>query len=224
MTSGIYKIINVLNNRIYIGSSTSLETRKKKHFSLLKRKRHENLFLQNDFNKCGPENFIFEIILETDCEDLLLDFEQNYLDEYWDGQKQCYNINPVAAKPPIQTGNNYRLGKSLTVEHKKLIKEARKFQIFTTDTRKKMSAAQRKRKHSFETKKKISDSNKNRKVSKETKIKISNALKNRPAWNKGKKFSTEIKQKMSESRKGKKRGRYTKKVIKEPVDTFVQIK
>ena len=94
--SGVYKITNLLNGRIYIGSAINLRIRRNGHINLLRTNKHDNQFLQNDFNKCSEESFIFEVILETNQKDLLLFFEQSYLDEYYDEQKQCYNILPKA--------------------------------------------------------------------------------------------------------------------------------
>ena len=89
---GIYQIKNITNDRIYIGQTVSLKRRKIEHFRRLKNNNHHNSYLQNDFNKCGKKCFEFQIILETNCAHLLNDFEQSYLNEYWDNKKNCYNI------------------------------------------------------------------------------------------------------------------------------------
>lgn len=62
MDCGIYKITNIINNKVYIGSSISLKEREYKHFWMLKKGLHDNPYLQNSFDKYGKENFIFEII------------------------------------------------------------------------------------------------------------------------------------------------------------------
>lgn len=67
--SGVYRIRNEQNGRVYIGSSINLPRRKKEHFQLLKRNSHTNQFLQNDFNK-NP-NFVFEILKLCNCADVL---------------------------------------------------------------------------------------------------------------------------------------------------------
>jgi len=63
--SGIYKIINLKNGRFYIGSAADVFGRRKQHFWYLKKNIHQNQFLQNDFNKCGLENFRFVLLEET---------------------------------------------------------------------------------------------------------------------------------------------------------------
>jgi hypothetical protein len=93
--SGIYEITNAVNGRRYVGSSIDLDRRKRDHFSSLKRNKHGNPYLQNDFNKCGAGAFRFSV-LET-CEIwLLLEKEQTLLDACWDNKKTCYNIRKKA--------------------------------------------------------------------------------------------------------------------------------
>jgi group I intron endonuclease len=60
---GIYKILNIITNNFYIGSSKDLERRKYNHFSKLKENKHKNKKLQADFNKFKEKSFKF-IILE----------------------------------------------------------------------------------------------------------------------------------------------------------------
>ena len=59
---GIYRIINLLTLRFYIGSTFNLEGREISHFSLLERNEHPNTYLQNSFNEHGIGNFKFEIL------------------------------------------------------------------------------------------------------------------------------------------------------------------
>jgi len=70
--SGIYGIINLKNNKIYIGLSTRLNVRKKSHFNALKRGNHINKYLQSAFNKYGEDAFSFIVLeyLESDKEKL----------------------------------------------------------------------------------------------------------------------------------------------------------
>ena len=59
---GIYKIINTINNKIYIGQSIDIKRRWNDHKSELRRNAHYNIYLQQSWNKYGEENFIFEVI------------------------------------------------------------------------------------------------------------------------------------------------------------------
>ncbi len=65
---GIYKIKNIINNKVYIGSSINILDRKRTHLYKLRKNKHENNHLQNSFNKYGEKNFIFSIIIECDKE------------------------------------------------------------------------------------------------------------------------------------------------------------
>lgn len=89
---GVYRIQNLLNNRFYIGSSRHTWTRFRSHVSLLKRGKHRNQFLQNDWNVCGEEAFEFLLIEQVDNLDELIELEQKWLDAHFDHQISCYNI------------------------------------------------------------------------------------------------------------------------------------
>ncbi len=92
--SGIYFIINKVNNNFYIGSAKNLYERFHQHRNKLRKNKHPNNYLQNAYNKYKEENFIF--IVKEYCElDIRFVREQYYIDKY----KPKYNIdlivNPV---------------------------------------------------------------------------------------------------------------------------------
>lgn len=89
--SGIYKIINKINNKYYVGSSNNIGRRWRKHKYELNCNKHNNVYLQNSWNKHGEENFIFTIIDRLD-EYLLLNKEQEYLDIASQYPDTCYNL------------------------------------------------------------------------------------------------------------------------------------
>ena len=60
--AGIYKIENVKNNKVYIGSAVNLHKRKCEHFLHLKNNYHVNNYLQSSFNKYGINCFKFIVI------------------------------------------------------------------------------------------------------------------------------------------------------------------
>lgn len=93
--SGIYCIINIVNNKRYIGSSKNIRIRLWKHRSLLRGGKHENPHLQNSWNKNGENNFDYYIIEQCD-EIKLLEREQYYINN----MKPEYNINLITQKPP----------------------------------------------------------------------------------------------------------------------------
>ena len=53
MARGIYKIINVVNNKFYVGSAVDLKRRKTRHFSELRTGKHNNRYLQSSWDKYG---------------------------------------------------------------------------------------------------------------------------------------------------------------------------
>lgn len=59
MDAFIYGIRNLVNNKIYIGSTKNIKYRKYFHFYDLKHKRHHSTHLQKSFDKYGKEQFVF---------------------------------------------------------------------------------------------------------------------------------------------------------------------
>ena len=114
MKSGIYKITNLINGKIYIGSTCNFKDRKSKH----KNKRSDSLISRAIF-KYGWDNFSFEIIEYCDRE-LLIEREQFYLD----------------LLQPFKENNGYNLLRNCTVngwighhhtdETKKIMSEKKK--------------------------------------------------------------------------------------------------
>lgn len=96
-SSGIYQIRNLNNGRIYIGSAKEFKSRLTCHTKTLRKGTHHNKFLQNDWNKCGEDSFIFEVleVVEGEQSERLL-VEQTYLDTYHDKQDSCYNFKKEA--------------------------------------------------------------------------------------------------------------------------------
>jgi len=76
---GVYQIRNPINGKRYIGSSISLKSRYKNHFSQLKLNKHGNIHLQRSYNKYGPGAFGFDVLLYCDPKNCLY-YEQKLLD------------------------------------------------------------------------------------------------------------------------------------------------
>jgi hypothetical protein len=77
--SGIYKIVNLINNKVYIGSSVDLRKRSIHHRSHLKNGSSHCKYLQYAVNKYGIENFRIEIIKVVDDISLMREFEEYYI-------------------------------------------------------------------------------------------------------------------------------------------------
>ena len=81
----IYKIVNIINDKIYIGQTINFADRKKYHYHSLIKKRHSSYHLQNSFNKYGIDSFYIEIIEFCTIEII------NKREEYWIKRYQTYN-------------------------------------------------------------------------------------------------------------------------------------
>lgn len=88
--SGIYEILNKINNKRYIGESCNCHQRKLQHYNLLRKNKHPNPHLQNAWNKYGEESFTFSVIEEVN--DLEYRAEREiYWIFYYDSYKNGYN-------------------------------------------------------------------------------------------------------------------------------------
>lgn len=209
LKSGIYRIINIDKNKVYVGSSINLKSRKYKHFKDLERNIHCNKKLQNSYNKYGKDNFIFEIIEEVSYSEdkeflkkTLLEREQYWIDEL-DTVNVGYNINPLAMS---------RLGSKISQEHVDILRRVNRGNKYNLG-----------RKASEETRVKMRESHTN--PSEELRRRISNSLKGHTVSeetirklierNRGKKFSEEHIAKLRESHLGNKHTEEAKKKIGE---------
>jgi group I intron endonuclease len=98
---GVYQFKNLINNKLYIGSTImTFEKRFYHHLSMLRANKHKNKYLQHSFNKYGEDNFEFSIIEVCTKENCLIR-EQYWIDKLEvTNKKQGYNINPLASGTP----------------------------------------------------------------------------------------------------------------------------
>lgn len=80
--SVIYRIRNISNNKIYIGSAVNARVRRNRHVADLRKGIHHSLLLQRSWNKHGEDNFVFEILEEVIDKNKLLEREQYYINEF----------------------------------------------------------------------------------------------------------------------------------------------
>ena len=87
----IYKIQNLINNRVYIGQTVkSCEKRFQQHKNNYDKPYFSQLTLYKAFKKYGLENFSFEPIEEIENEKL--DEREKYWIDYYDSYKNGYNM------------------------------------------------------------------------------------------------------------------------------------
>ena len=112
----IYKITNLINNRVYIGSTTNFNNRRISHVDALCKNVHNNVYLQKDFNIFGIDSFSFDVIYTFEqpvTKYTLLTKEQEFLNK--EDLSNVYNINfnIVDKAGKIKIRSNKTLGKSL---------------------------------------------------------------------------------------------------------------
>lgn len=100
MARGIYKIINIVNNKFYVGSAVDLKRRKARHFSELRNGRHNNRHLQAAWGTYGEQAFVFVVVEEVPADADLLAVENGWLKEHV-GKEYCYNIGVDAVAPML---------------------------------------------------------------------------------------------------------------------------
>ena len=155
LNSGVYGIFSKIDDRVYIGSATNFDLRKKTHFDKLKSNVHVNKPLQNFVNKYGIENVEFRILAKCPPE-YCIKLEQFFLDNF----DNKFNIRLVAesnfglkaSEETKQKMSKARKGKAVrgygftvTEETKSKMSEAGKNKIFTEEHRQNLKLAAQKR-------------------------------------------------------------------------------
>lgn len=95
--AGVYRIVNVVSGKYYIGSTKNFAKRWWEHRKQLRLCKHPNQHLQNAWTLYGEAAFRFEVVEECSADLLTLQVvEQRFLDEHV-GNEHCYNINKLAS-------------------------------------------------------------------------------------------------------------------------------
>jgi len=140
--SGIYKIINKINGKYYVGSTNDFKWREYQHKWALNQNKHTNPHLQNSWNKYGKDNFSFIIIESNIPKNELLMVEQKYLDISKNEQNKCYNKNFLAdriemTEEIIKKSSSTRKLKHRKVSPEQIQKQKQKMLEYWTEERKK---------------------------------------------------------------------------------------
>lgn len=88
--SGIYKITNLINGKVYVGQSCRIYERWMHHRSDLRHDSAANGHLQQAWNKYGEDNFAFEVVEE--CDIAMLDQREIFWINKLDSRISGYNM------------------------------------------------------------------------------------------------------------------------------------
>jgi len=88
---GIYKITNIINNKVYIGQSKDIDTRLRGHKSTLKANTHFNIHLQRAYNKYGINSFTYDI--QEECSEDVINNRESYWIEFYNSMDRFHGYN-----------------------------------------------------------------------------------------------------------------------------------
>lgn len=191
----LYKIVNQLNGKVYIGQTVNYDRRWVAHKSYAKNPELTGQYIHRAMAKYGIENFVYEVIAMCRTQEDANETENILISQYNSRNKEF--------------GYNLKIGGS--------------YGGHSEETKQKISAANKGRKPSEAQLKLMSENTKKwiqenghplqgKKHSEESKKKMSESSKGQVAWNRGLTdcFSEETIQKMSDAKKGKKASDETK--------------
>ncbi len=185
LNSGVYGILNLFNDKIYIGSAKDIIGRFSWHYRALEKGNHHSILLQRAWNKYGENNFIFFVIVRTNS--WLLAKEQLWMDRLTSYNVDCgYNIYSVAGSPANtkaseETKRKIALASTGRVMSPEALANMSKAQLNRSpEWRANHSAAMKKRVFSETHRARLTEANFKRKpVTEETRLKMSEGQKRR---------------------------------------------
>ena len=204
----IYRATNLINNKVYIGQTTStLDQRIKQHYA----KRNDGSYFHNALKKYGVDGFSWEIIDQAENEEELIEKEIYWIAYYESFIDKSKGYNSTSGgetsksvsdevKLKISTKNK---GKVISEETKEKLRQALTGRKVSEETRKKQSKALSGKNnpmygkhHTEEEKEKLRQASSGHKLTQEAKDKISKV-------HKGKNVSKETREKLSLAKTGK---------------------
>lgn len=210
----IYKILNIINGKCYIGKTEqSLEKRWARHLYLVKSGKNRYLY---DAIRCyGVDNFKLEIIETCESRTQLDEREKFWISHFKTTEKQFgYNMNEGGTggrhtQEVIDKIAEKRRGRKLTQEHKDKISRSHKGKIKTSEHLENISKGLTGIKRSDETKKKLREISKGRKSPMEGKFHSEKTRKQLSEFRKGKSLTELIGEDASMKMKESARIRFT---------------
>src|SRR3972149_3501046 len=103
---GIYKIVHIESDKIYIGSSVNIQTRWIGHCRDLKKGRHHSIHLQRAWNKYGASSFKMEMIEPVENRLQLLPRDQYWINLLQPFGENGFNVNIKVDRPPASNSHS----------------------------------------------------------------------------------------------------------------------
>lgn len=146
---GCYVITHTQSGKMYVGSSVNLAARISGNMNLLKHGKHKNKNLQNLFEQDPNLTAVLKI---TENEETARKLEQHIVDE----------LNPTGVLCNIAVIDvmKTKTGVPLSQEHRRILLEANKDRVVTTESKERMRQSHLGNKLSEDTKRKLSTSHK----------------------------------------------------------------
>jgi group I intron endonuclease len=128
----VYKIVNVVNQHFYVGSSVKIRTRFQTHRRQLRKGTHHCVALQRAWSKYGEDCFKFTVIASPETIEAMVSLKDQWLIEH-QGKPHCYNTGTRAGAAfqgkkhtekskakmaEASKGNRFRLGQTNSLEHR----------------------------------------------------------------------------------------------------------
>ena len=121
MTCGIYSIKNMVNGKEYIGRDSRIDRRNriKNHLLKLKRRNHDNDYLQNSWNKYGEIAFQYSVV-ENCVSERLAEREMFYIKDRNTKYPNGYNLTDGGEG---LLNPSYEVRQKMSIAHKQAIEK-----------------------------------------------------------------------------------------------------
>lgn len=175
----LYRITNLLNNKVYIGQSNKEKDRWRQYKYFGRNPEKTGQYIHRAMAKYGASNFIYEVIAMCATEEYANEAETILIAQYNSRDKQFgYNLAPGGDSPwnrGLPTEQQPMYGKHHSEESKEKISQGNIGKIcfpHTDEWKQHMSSIMKGRQLSEDRKQKISDASKNREFTEEQKEKL----------------------------------------------------
>lgn len=181
--AGIYRIVNTINGKQYIGSTVDVPRRLREHARALRRNAHHSDHLQRAWDKYGESAFVFEPLWSVEpVEECLLYEEQlafNYLPTEYNGTKIASSRFGLMPETRAKIAASHK-GLRPTADTRARMAASQKRRAAAPEERARLSAIRKAAPVSEATRRKLTEANRGRVKSKSEREKLSAAQKKKP--------------------------------------------